>query len=62
MNNMSLARIMYGTSEDFHATTATYQSTIPSRAIATTDNRHEAASTHGRPTGLLHRVWAKIKS
>ena len=62
MNNMSLARIMYGTHEDLHATTPTYQPTTPSRPIATLDDRHEVASTHGTLTGLLHRVWARIKS
>jgi hypothetical protein len=62
MNNMSLARIMYGTNEDFHATTSMYRPTVPLRAIATMDNRHEAASTHGTLTGLLYKVWARIKA
>ena len=62
MNNMSLARIMFGTNEDFHATASMYQLTIPSRAIATMDNRSEVASIHGTLTDLLHKVWSKIKS
>ena len=60
MNSMSLARIMYGTNEDLHATTS-YQSTVPSRAITSMNNRDEAVS-HGTLTELLHKVWAKIKS
>ena len=61
MNSMSLARIMYGTNEDLHATTSMYQSTVPSRAITSMNNRNEAVS-HGTLTELLHKVWAKIRS
>jgi hypothetical protein len=61
MNGMSLARIMYGTNEDHNATTSMYQTSIPSRAGAMS-NRSEATSTSGTLTGLLRKVWAKIKS
>jgi len=62
MNNMSLARIMFGTSEDFHATTPIYQPTTSARAIATMDNRGEVAATHGTLADLLQKVWTRIKS
>jgi hypothetical protein len=62
MNSMSLARIMYGTNEDQHATTSMSRNPVPSRALATTDNRSEAASTGGALAGLLQIIWSKLKS
>jgi hypothetical protein len=62
MNNLSLARIMYGTAEDFHATIPLYQSAIPSRALATLDAHSDTFSTHDALTSFLHKLWARIKS
>jgi hypothetical protein len=62
MNNMSLARIMYGTAEDFHATIPSYQPAIPSRASGTLDAHRDTFSTHDTLTSFLHKLWARIKS
>lgn len=61
MATQSLARIMYGTSEDFHVTAAanfTAPSTLPAQTVA---ERSDRSTIDGETLGeLLHRVWTNL--
>ncbi len=57
MTNLSLARIMYGTSHEYHAAVAHTHSLAPlmnQSATEAEDNSARAPETLGE---LLHRVW-----
>jgi peroxiredoxin len=63
MNNLSLARIMYGTSEDFRATTALRipgYSSLARPVSATGFSRVEAVSVSETLSGLLQKAWAAL--
>jgi len=61
MANLSLARIMYGTSEDLHASTNTTASALSSLpAHAATDNADKTAPDNETLGELLHRVWTNL--
>jgi hypothetical protein len=61
MANLSLARIMYGTSEDFHASTTTTASTLSSHPTSTsTDIADKSAPDEETLGELLHRAWTNL--
>jgi len=63
MANLSLARIMYGTSEDFRASTGTSttaRSTLSAQSVS--ENSHEPAAEHETLGELLHRAWTHLSS
>jgi hypothetical protein len=60
MINLSLARIMYGTNEDLHASNSVNVAAVSSLARTSGENaiaRAGAASTLGN---LLHKAWAAL--
>ncbi len=61
MTNLSLARIMYGTSEDLHASThitASTLSALPAHAAA--DIADKTAPDNETLGELLHRAWTNL--
>jgi hypothetical protein len=58
MNNMSLARIMYGTNQDFHASASMNAVAIPSLARIVVEVAHDEATTQPNIlSDLLHKAW-----
>jgi hypothetical protein len=58
MPNQSLARIMYGTSEEYHASGDTNASILSTQSRAeSTDKSAAEPETLGE---LLHRVWTNL--
>jgi len=63
MFNLSLARIMYGTNEDFHTSQSTLWASLraPARLLARTDMTSETAGSGASSfRGLLHRAWSSL--
>jgi hypothetical protein len=61
MANLSLARIMYGTSEDLHASTHTTASTLSSRPThEASDIADKTAPGDETLAELLHRAWTNL--
>ena len=61
MTNLSLARIMYGTSEDLHASTNTTSSTLLSPAThPATDIADKTAPDNETLGELFHRAWTNL--
>ena len=61
--NVSLARIMYGTNEDLHASHSMNATGNPSpvNQLATSAAHTKAAgTTSGTLGGLLHKAWAAL--
>ncbi len=61
MPNQSLARIMYGTSEDYHASTVTSASAFsaPSSQSAA-ENSHQSVVELESLVELLHKAWTNL--
>ncbi|HXY00644.1 MAG TPA: hypothetical protein VEI54_06965 [Candidatus Limnocylindrales bacterium] len=63
MSNLSLARIMYGTNEDFHAAVSMQGVSLRSPAAglnptnAASDNAGSGSASFSE---LLHRAWASL--
>lgn len=60
MTNLSLARIMYGTSQEYHAAAAHTHSLAPlmnQSSAEATNNSARAPETLGE---LLHRAWISL--
>jgi hypothetical protein len=61
MANQSLARIMYGTNEDLHASTSTSASDLPGLpAPSITENSNNSEPGEETLGELLHRVWINV--
>ena len=63
MTNLSLARIMYGTTQDLHTTTSMYGPNISSLHVPSAgDSSAEKSATPGSATlgGLLRKAWAAL--
>lgn len=63
MMNVSLARIMYGTNEDLHASHSMNVAGVPSLASQSAAGdaaRKAAGSGSGTLGGLLHKAWAAL--
>jgi hypothetical protein len=62
MANQSLARIMYGTSEEFHASTSTIPSS-PSNLTNSSVTESSDKPAESDPLGeLLHRAWTILSN
>jgi len=63
MANLSLARIMYGTNEDFHASSAMSEPQFASFAAQTVSSNLAKSTNASEPatlSELLHKVWSKL--
>ncbi len=63
MANLSLARIMYGTNEDLHATQPASAPSSSSLAAQLVDEKPAKASAASEPDALgelLHRAWTNL--
>jgi len=55
MNNTSLARIMFGTSQESYASSSMKSSAVPSLSRPTNEGPQK-----GTLSSLLHRAWAAL--
>jgi hypothetical protein len=63
MTNLSLARIMYGTTQDLHTTTSMYGPNVSSlHAPSADDSSAGKSATPASATlsGLLRKAWAAL--
>jgi len=63
MTNLSLARIMYGTNQDFHTASSMYGPRISSLHLPSADDSSAAKSAMLASTtlgGLLRKAWAAL--
>jgi hypothetical protein len=61
MANLSLARIMYGTSEDLHTSTSTTASALSAGLTnSSTDIADKTATESETLAELLHRAWTNL--
>ena len=63
MTNLSLARIMYGTSQDFHTSTSTTAPMHPSQSSGPfEENSGRIGDEPETLAELLHRAWTNLSS
>lgn len=60
MTNLSLARIMYGTSQEYHSTSAQTHSLAPLLNQSSTETADNSARTPETLGELLHRAWISL--
>jgi len=61
MSNKSLARIMYGTNEDFHSSTNSVASVLSqSSSPALSDVADKTAAEQQTFSELLHKAWSNL--
>lgn len=63
MTRLSLARIMYGTNEDIHTSTAISAKALASLAVRSSGEAAvggEGVSAAGTLSQLLHKAWAVL--
>jgi len=63
MTNLSLARIMYGTNQDFHPASSMYGPNISSLHVLSADDSSAGKSTNlafATLGGLLRKAWAAL--
>jgi hypothetical protein len=61
MTNLSLARIMYGTSEDLHASTTTTASALATQSSGLLDeNSPKSSDEPDTLAELLHKAWTNL--
>jgi hypothetical protein len=61
MKNVSLARIMYGTNEDFHSSTNAAASVLSqSSSPSLTDVADKTAAEQETFSELLHKAWTNL--
>jgi hypothetical protein len=60
MTNLSLARIMYGTSQEYHATVAHTHSFAPLMNQSSTESTKSSSRAPETLGELLHRAWISL--
>jgi hypothetical protein len=61
MTNLSLARIMYGTSEDFHTSISTTSSALATQSSGSlNENSRKLGDDPETLAELLHRAWTNL--
>jgi hypothetical protein len=61
MINLSLARIMYGTNEDLHASSSMSGATFSSLASSSDRATRETAAAQGSLGAWLHKAWVSLR-
>ena len=57
MSNLSFARIMYGTAQEFTPTALMPPSNLPSQLTGNSTSRSATATTAPAQESLLHKAW-----